>query len=362
MLEIGGDFEIDDSMSDQANRTLESMTLLNDPAVYWYSSGRMALRAVLRTIRKGVFLVPSYLCESILWAFRQESVPFEFYPVSDGLRVDPRDIERLLRRDVSGLLYIEWFGLSASGDISNLLAELVHDGRCVINDVTHAFPGIKEMASRPASHVLCSVRKTLPIPDGAFVYTKKSSPARPHLDAASYVRQKFLAQVRKNLYLKGLGDRDFWPDLREAERGFDCDPEIRSVSEQTHAILGQTDLGLAVTRRKTNFTYLLSHVSNYCRSLRPLLYGLPDDGSPLGLPILTSQRDLLRDFLIAKGIYPPIHWVLPREAREWATQFNKTAIELSSRELTIPCDQRYDTSHMDYVIKQLDYFDEFSRG
>ena len=73
--EIGGDFEItwpgtvyqpmvDASWYDE----------LGGSPLYWYSSGRMGLRAILRSIPKGTFLVPSYLCASILWAFRQEGV------------------------------------------------------------------------------------------------------------------------------------------------------------------------------------------------------------------------------------------------------------------------------------------------
>lgn len=362
MFEIGGDFEIDDLTSDRATYTPESPGIFHDLELYWYSSGRMALRAILRASRRGVFLVPSYLCESILWAFKQESVPFAFYPVSPGLRVDPKDIKRLLQRDVSGLLYIEWFGMSPSGDLANLFAELVRDGFCVIDDITHGFPGIKRIADRPASHVLCSVRKTLPVPDGAFVYTNTCPPARPHLEAAGYVKDKFLAQVRKNSYLKGLGGRDFLSDLRRAETGFDCDPEIRRLSAQTRTMLQRIDLDSAARKRKANFRHLLAHLSGASRLLRPLLGGLPTEGSPLGFPVLTSRREQLRNYLIARGIYPPIHWVLPQEAKEWAMQSNSAAVELSSLELTIPCDQRYDIRDMNYVIEQLDCFGDCWRG
>ncbi len=363
MREIGGDFEItwpgtvyqpmvDASWYDE----------LGGLPLYWYSSGRMGLRAILRSIPKGTFLVPSYLCASILWAFRQEGVSVKFYSVTPDLQGDVAEITTLLSScaDVAGMFHIDLFGVVPTGALSNLFAEMVSKGLCVIEDITHSFPGTSNLYQRTGSHVLCSVRKTLPFPDGAFVLSRILRPIEAHIEAAPYVQAKLQAQMEKSHYLRAGTNRDFLRDLRRAEAGFDLDYEIRRISRVSRTLLRRVDLREVRVRRRKNFEYLLSKFESSMipTVARPLVRELSKCSSPLGFPVWSKWRNELQHHLIHSGVFPPIHWVLPPEAREWALSHNQFSFNLSESELTIPCDQRYGEGDMDYIVAQVVRFAE----
>lgn len=361
MREIGGDFEItwpgtvyqpmvDASWYDE----------LGGSPLYWYSSGRMGLRAILRSIPKGTFLVPSYLCASILWAFRQEGVSVKFYSVTPDLQGDVAGITTLLSScaDVAGMFHIDLFGVVPTGDLSNLFAEMVSKGLCVIEDITHSFPGTSNLYRRTGSHVLCSVRKTLPVPDGAFVLSRIARPVEAQIDAAPYVQAKLQAQIEKSRYLRAETNRGFLQNLRRAEAGFDLDHEMRRISRESRTLLRRIDLKLVRDTRRRNFEHLLKRFASSVRPTvaKPLIGELSECGSPLGFPVSSVWRDELRDHLVCSGIFPPVHWVLPPEARKWARSHNQFAANLAESELTIPCDQRYGESDMEHIVARVIQF------
>ncbi len=363
MREIGGDFEIAMPLAISRTAVDESCCdQLSSLPLCWYSCGRMGLRAILRSIPKGVFLVPSYLCTSILWAFRQEGISVRFYSVLSDLQGDADEIVRLWSScsEVVGILHIDLFGVLPKDDLSGLFAKMVSKGLCVIEDITHSFPGTSNLCQRAGSHILCSVRKTLPVPDGAFVFSRIHRPIEAQIGAAAYVQAKLEAQFAKSRYLRGVASRDFLQDLRNAETGFDSDPEIRRISRVSRTLLRCVDLREVRVRRRKNFEYLLSKFESSMipTVARPLVRDLSECSSSLGFPVWSKWRNELQHHLIHSGIFPPVHWVLPPEAREWALSHNQFSVNLSESELTIPCDQRYGEVDMDYIVAQVGRFAE----
>lgn len=366
MREIGGDFEITwPTTIVQPAASMAWFDKLAGLPLYWYSSGRMGLRAILRSIPKGTFLLPSYLCTSILWAFEQEEVPVRFYSVTPELQGDVAEIMWLWSScgDVVGMLHIDLFGTVPTGDLGDLFAEMVSKGLYVIEDITHSFPGTMNLSERHGSHILCSIRKTLPLPDGAFVLSRGRAPVKANTDAAPYVRAKLQAQMAKSQYLRGETNRDFLQDLRSAEAGFDSDHEIRRISGESRTLLTQVNLESVRNTRRKNFEYLLSKFrsSVSCGVVKPLVSSLSECSSPIGFPVSSARRDELRDHLVRSGVFPPVHWALPRGAQEWAKSFNQFPADLSQSQLTIPCDQRYGQDDIDYIVERVIQFSNTHR-
>ena len=94
-------------------------------------------------------------------------------------------------------------------------------------------------------------------------------------------------------------------------------------------------------RRIKNYNYLYCKLSKIKQIQIPfkLDYGIV----PFGFVILTQKRDELYKYCIKNNIYCNIHW-------------EDTANELSKTILTIPCDQRYKSKEMKYIVKKIKKF------
>jgi hypothetical protein len=77
---------------------------------------------------------------------------------------------------------------------------------------------------------------------------------------------------------------------------------------------------------------------------------LKPDIVPLGLPICLENRDNIREKLKVKGIFCPIHWQLPQDVDP---RYFPDAFALSQEILTLPVDQRYGSTEMQYLMKSL---------
>ena len=72
---------------------------------------------------------------------------------------------------------------------------------------------------------------------------------------------------------------------------------------------------------------------------------------PLFVPILYKNRNELREYLIKKEIYCPIHW--PKPFKE-----NEISNLLYEKEISLVCDQRYTADDMKRIVKEIKGFIE----
>jgi hypothetical protein len=79
---IGGEMEIENTLS---NDNLEKSFPFPDDKYIFYSSGRTALKYILKAINPSYpILLPSYLCESILQPFKELDIEYEFYRIKEA--------------------------------------------------------------------------------------------------------------------------------------------------------------------------------------------------------------------------------------------------------------------------------------
>ena len=344
------------------------------------SSGRTAyLNVWLNLLHAGrgldTVLLPSYLCYSILMPFSRMGVGVQYYRVGADQAVDWEDLERKARMlgARAAVVIIDYFGFIPSGDSARTICRVRQTGARVMYDATHSllndcpWPAVADssragsaLGSAPAADVcIMSLRKALPVVDGAVVVWPDGARPAPTLSIAreridSYFSSRALAMMMKASYIvDGWGSRrDYLNLYDQAEAALDREFGASSaMSGLSKSIIKRLDVDTIRRARRANYTELVRtlHEQDASRAgLRLLFPELPDGVVPLGCPVVTDERDALRERLAAGGVLTQILWQSPPEVprdefpESWA---------LSERILVLPCDQRYSLEHMEAVAR-----------
>lgn len=173
--------------------------------------------------------------------------------------------------------------------------------------------------------------------------------------APQFIEYKVTAMKRKADYLfRNKGSKNAFLDmftmfsdqLQSNYKSF----EIDSLSK---ILLSNIDIHILKEKRRENASYLYEELKN-CDFIKPIIKE-PDfaNDCPLYLPIKveTKFRNDLRDYLIAKRIYCPIHWPIPN-----INCLNKATKRIYEEELSLVCDQRYGIDDMRRIVKTIGEF------
>lgn len=308
-----------------------------------YSSGRDALRALLGS-GPGLGLdwrrlwVPSYFCQEVVEAVASsglELVTYRDTPLAPGWPAG----EALRPGDV--VLWVNTFGLRLPPDWSP------PTGVTLVEDHTHDPWSPAALRSR-ADYCLASLRKTLPLADGAPLWSpagRSLPPAPTPSETRSLaVASKLSGMLLKSLYLDGHAVEKG----RFRELAIKGEESIASGQPAPSSSLSRELLTCMPVRRwrKERRTYV--DVAAAALGSLPgvrTLRAESEDCVPFSLLLLCDseqKRDRLRAGLIEHAIYPAVLWPLPRTAEE-------ASLSLSRRLLSIHADMRYDAAHMERV-------------
>jgi hypothetical protein len=199
-----------------------------------------------------------------------------------------------------------------------------------------------------AEYAFASLRKTLPVPDGAILWSPRGLPIPESAPSASPASAlKLAAMLWKQGYLEGRSSPEAKTAYRawqvEGERGF----EQADVSFATALSQQYLSSGVPVCWRELrvqNAKHLLSKLRE-STDLWPIFTEWPQDAAPLGAVFefeSQGQRDAMRQHLQKCGVYCPVHWPA-------VEGIDAAARDLAGRLLTIPTDQRYGTTDMEKI-------------
>jgi len=356
------------------------------------SSGRTAyLNVWLSLLHAGrdldTVLLPSYLCYSILMPFRRIGVRIEYYRVDSDLAVDWNDLERKAGRlgCRAAAVIVNYFGFAESTDLVRAICRIRQTGARVVYDATHSLlndcpwpavadsscvgrasgaalgsaPG-QDLGLAPVADVcIMSLRKTLPVVDGAAVVWLDGARLAPALSVAkervdSYFSSRALAMMLRAAFVTdGLGSpRNYLNLYGQAEAALDREFGANSgMSGVSRSIIKRLDVDRIRRARQANYTELVRALlgQDAIRSGLQLLFPeLPDGVVPLGCPVVADERDALREHLAARGILTQILWESPAQVpRE---EFPESW-RLSERILVLPCDQRCSPEHIEIIAR-----------
>lgn len=178
-------------------------------------NGKQALGLVARALRsRGVrtVLVPRYRCETMVLPFELEGMGARTVDVGPDLLLEPRALAGALDdHPGAAVLHCETYGNRARGDLADLLGRARRAGRALVVDATHSLLDRPRLLDGAADVVVASLRKLLPVPDGAVIAWDPAGPLGEPLTAG--VRE--LEGRRADARVESLGLA-----LLDAERAF----------------------------------------------------------------------------------------------------------------------------------------------
>ena len=315
----------------------------------YFNTGRAAIEALLVYLKvqgKRKVWLPGYDCSSVLDSAKRAGIDIELYEVDRELNIDSSVFGKLQRSDI--LYLVNFFGKPESQNTLELVKAAQKKNIVIVEDLTLGLLSKGEKVGF-GDYLIGSVRKWLPITDGGFVASLKQLPEFNKEQAANdYTFYYFAAQIMKDSYLKDttLDKQSFLDISNDGMKALFSDYTIREISKVAKIVIDATNLYKVAIERCENYKCLyrlLSEISELRLMVAPV-----DGMVPLGMVICVNNRDDLFKCLIQNNIYCNIHW---RENE--STKLFQDADYLSKHCLTIPCDQRYNLKHMDYIYNTI---------
>jgi hypothetical protein len=299
----------------------------------WFALGRHAVQALLRRLGSQRLWLPDYFCHEVArsWAAITEVRMYEDdprwpEPRWGSLRPRPQDV----------VVAVNYFGVREGGPWVAWRTRT----ECVLFE-DHAHDPASEWANASqADYAFSSLRKTLPAPDGAILWSPRELPLPDQpAGGADGSELKLAAMLLKGEYLGGGDDA-----LKERFRQLQLDGEARLARSDVAGASPATREALVRgvplpwrAKRAENTARLIAALHDW-DGAEPLFTEWPADAAPLGAVFVLASRadrDRAREVLREGDVYCPVHWA---DAEESDTPRVR---ELAERILTIPTDWRY---------------------
>lgn len=302
-------------------------------AVTYVESGRQALALVSSHLRSRGFttlLMPEHFCESMLDPFVRDGWSVDFVAVDQRWQCVVPEVE-MASPECTLVFTMSYFGVAESDAWIRFLKACRAVGAKVLSDETHRLlsPGCSE-----ADYRIGSLRKMLPVPDGAFI-----TGFGPEVGTSGAQGERRVEAMRvKANYLAGLSEHRHLPLFAAAEAETEQEIWPASMSADAHRLVKSLDFAGMAAARAANHARLEAR-------LPELGIELTTAGTSVASHAVITADDvqLLRRHLIAHRIYCPIHWPRPN-ANEGAPNAWRDNV------LSIPIDHRYEVTDMDRVV------------
>lgn len=256
-------------------------------------TGRQALRFILSSVgakRVKTLLIPSYFCHDVT-KYISNIVKTKLYDCR------PFDDDRIIEIQSDEIVISnEYFGQR-----SNVV--VVGDGSVILDRTQHPFVGHEY--DRQPDYIYASLRKSLAVPDGAYVWPCDAQPAplRAHQEVAESMLQ---AMLLKSLYLKGLlQTKEQYLDLyRSSEANFDNIDQVSAPSTFCSSVYNRINRSFLADSKNENAARLKDGLQN----MRNGVEFLPTPSHGLLLFPDREGRDRARRDLLSHDMYTAIFW------------------------------------------------------
>lgn len=283
------------------------------------NTGRNALEYILRARKYSKLYLPYYHCSALITPLERLGLPYEFYHIDYNFEFSEIELG-----ENEALLYINFFGLK-----DEYIKKLVGRNQNLIIDNAHSFYS----PAHSGVDTFYSCRKFFGVPDGAYVATAHH-PGDVFPKDSSHARYE---------HLVGRLDENataHYAAYKHLENEFANEP-IKLMSGSTRQVMANIDYAAAAEKRKNNYTYLHKALSDINRLT------LPEESVGMSYPLLTSLEMLHK--LIQQKVYIGIYW--PNVIRDM--QPDSVEHDLALNLLSLPIDQRYDTTDMEEIVKRI---------
>lgn len=350
-MEIGSEFWLED-IPEKTAAQLPSYLKKYENLVLT-ASGSGAIMLLLQHIQpeRKTVLLPAYICESIILPFLKMGYDCNYYEVDENLAPDIESIRSF--ENVGVFLHLGYYGFPTNSNLNEVLKSFKENSTLIIEDVTHSLFSNYE-SSKFNDYYIGSIRKWFGIPSGGFLASTDRKYDTLLEENSSFSDKRLEALLSKREYMKtnkiefkNIALRQF----AEAESILDEDFSPYRIDTLSTEIISTLNVEELIMKRKENYFTLCNGVK-YIDTLEPLIEKVDGDICPLFFPVLIKKEDRsrIRSKLAEQGVYCPIHWPLPQQLK---SETLKTTMNIYTRILSIPCDQRYDTKDMKRIISVL---------
>lgn len=351
-FEIGSEYSLD--VASLSSKEDNLYNRLQGFQTVYYNSGRSAIRGVLRQTKGKSALLPAYICQSVIQALEQEHYSIDFYNINTDLSIDIDDVTRKCTPNTDIFFLMHYYGtLQNQNDLTTIRNLCSTFSITIIEDTTHS---ILTKMRTIGDYCVASLRKWFALPDGGVGYSlsqKIDAVTLPLNNEMPFANARIHGMFLKGLYLNGLKDcNEIYRNLfAEAEKILDEESEIFAISDFSNGLLKVFDVGNAAQKRKENAAYGHRNINN--PFVKPVFQELNIDICPFIYPLYVENRDKFRSYLNQNKIYCPIHWPI-----EDKRLFKYDAVRyISEHIISIPIDQRYGVSDMEYLCSVINGYD-----
>lgn len=332
----------------------------------FYGYGKLAMRDALDVLaaeRPGAtnVVLPAYLPHGIVESFRDAGLEPRYYRCDRRLRPDLGDVERLLDGGSLAAMLVHYFGHPQSPeDVESMRALCAEHGAFLIDDNAHAPLSTSEgrLLGTLGDVGITSLRKLLPIPNGALLFVTNDSLVdgrlaragvrdRYTLDDYSYCARSLGRSVsgypgieEALSTIRWMRDRTARPrgvDQKVADGGEDpreiYEDAREPMSRLAWRVFDRTDPQRVIAARRANYR-VWDRTIRDVDGAEPVFSELPDGVCPQYYTILVDDPNDLGPLTGISAPWPP----LPHEVREDA-QF-ETENYLATHLHTLPVHQK----------------------
>jgi hypothetical protein len=308
------------------------------PAVY-YSLCRHAIFALCAAQpRRPVLWLPSFFCPEVARFCRDVAIIREY---RDDCRWPEPDWPSLQPSTDDLVLAVNYFGVRG-GEHWRLWRNRC---ACVLIEDHTQDPFSAWARQSNADYAVCSIRKTLPVPDGAILWSPAGHPLPRPCDTLSCNGSwlKAAAMLYKQGYLSGALGLEVKTEFRKMQlRGESelSNGQCSRISPMSAALLSRGAPQLWREQRNLNTRELLKLLENW-EIAQPVYTTWPSGHAPFTFPLVfedEEQRNFYQDRLRQEEIYCAVEWVCDTP--------DNNARDLSARILSIPIDHRYGREEM----------------
>lgn len=347
MKEIGGEFYSYDT-SYESKKNNKSF----DDIVYTLS-GRTSIDYILYDVKTKCNVnkayLPTYCCDCMIQPFVKHGIEVVFYNIligDEGLCYELNEAQFLDENGVFVLFAMDYFGFDR-GMSKKIFADC---GSNVIriNDRTHSF-FLDNASNSECEYEFASMRKWSRFA-GLSVTVKKEGNYDAKLAEEIWrgkeIRKK--AADMKNAYIHGAANKksEFLDLFAVAENILDEEYSMFKADKEDIAVYRMLDREKIIHKRRQNARFLMDNLKEI-DGIKLLFSDVKGNDCPLFVPILVEKkiRDKLKQHLIDKSIYCPVHWGLSK----YHSFDGIAAKEIYDREISLICDQRYDIKDMERI-------------
>lgn len=314
MKEIGGYFGLDDFRDGEYYSDLIRLNL-----------GRTALLFLLEKLNVRCIYLPYFLCDSVTEKAEESGCEVRYYHID-------RKLAPMVEQKMGAGEYIylvNYYGQLTDSDI--LKYKEAYEN--IIVDHTHAF----FQRPLPGIPTIYSCRKFFGLPDGAYVSAEGLSDEGLEMDVSGTRMGHILGRYEGEA-------SDYYSEMLKNAAGFHQDT-LKKMSRLTHNLLRAIDYDKIRSQRNANYAYLDAQLGEK----NSLGFHAPDGA--FTYPFYSKHTQQIRKDLAAKKIYIPGYWsciadTCPEDSVEY---------DLAMHILPLPCDQRYQSEDLSFMVQELLY-------